>query len=126
MSAFYNRNKSKYSAKKVSHAGYSFGSKLEASVYDLLLLDKVAGVIATIQCQASVYLTDARILYKPDFKITNVDGKEWYCEAKGFETPVWAIKLRLWRFYGPGELHVYKGSAARPYLDEIVKSKGAA
>lgn len=122
---FYGRNRNnKYGAKKTEHAGHSFGSKLEAAVYDLLMLEKLAGVIASIQAQDSVYLTDARILYKPDFKVTPVHGDPYWVEAKGIETPVYAIKLRLWRHYGPGVLHVYKGNWSRPKLTETVLPKG--
>jgi hypothetical protein len=66
-----------------------------------------------------VDLTDARILYKPDFKFTR-GGKEVWAECKGFETAIWRIKKRLWKFYGPGTLEIYKVNKLGPYLDEEV------
>lgn len=115
--------KHKYGAKKTSSPGFSFASKLEASVYDLLYLLYKAGEIRSIQCQDVVYLTLAKVIYKPDFKCTRPNGDCFWVEAKGFETPEWRIKRRLWTHYGPGELHVYMGSHSHPTLKEIIKPK---
>jgi hypothetical protein len=103
----------------------SSSSKLEAAVEQILRIQQKAGEIREIQVQASVYLTKARILYKPDFRCVMADGSEIYVEAKGFETPVWRIKLKLYRHYGSAPLHVYKGSYRNPQLDEIVIPKTA-
>jgi hypothetical protein len=103
----------KYGNKKIDLDGHSFSSKLEASVYCLIKH-------VVIQCQDHIYLTDARILYIPDFKCADADGKIYWVEAKGLETDVYRIKRRLWKHYGPGQLHVYKGTAARPFLHEII------
>jgi hypothetical protein len=111
----------KYGNTKTSLDGYSFSSKLEASVYSLLLLQPFVKVL---QVQDHVYLTDARILYIPDFKCLKTDtGEIYWVEAKGYSTDVWAIKRRLWKHYGPGRLEVYKGSAARPCLSETIIPK---
>jgi len=118
------KKKHKYGAKKVeNHGSYSFGSKLEAAVFDLLNLQLNLGLILNIQVQDSIYLTESEILYKPDFKVTGIDGSSYWVEAKGFKTPVWAIKKRLWKNYGPGELHIYEGSHAKPKLAEVIKVK---
>src|SRR5690242_4921501 len=101
----------KYSNTKISHAGFSFSSKHEAAVYDILYLRMKAGEFESIQPQDSVYLTDAKILYKPDFKCIRPNGLEpLWVEAKGFKTDVWAIKRRLWKEYGPGELEIWEGT----------------
>jgi hypothetical protein len=112
----------KYGAKRTERAGYSFASKLEAAVFDMLKLQEKAGEISSLQCQVQVRLTDAGIIYKPDFKFFDERLRcDVYAEAKGYETAEWRIKLRLWRSYGPGLLRIYKGSAARITLaDEIV------
>ena len=117
------KKKHKYGAKKVEQAGYSFGSKLEAAVFNMLHILQLSGAIKHIQVQDSVYLTEAEILYKPDFKITKPDGTFYWVEAKGFKTPVWGIKKRLWKVYGPGELHIYEGSHTNPKLEETLKPK---
>ena len=104
----------KYRAKRALRPGYSFASKLEASLFDLLRASEAAGNIKELKVQPSVYLTDARVLMKPDFSYFNLrtNAYEW-AESKGFQTDVYRIKRRLWKFYGPGPLHVYTGSAKR-------------
>lgn len=117
------KNGHKYDAKKSERAGYSFSSKLEAAVFDFLQIEKIAGEIKEIQVQAQVHLTKAKILYKPDFKCTREDNSYFYVEAKGFETPEWRIKRRLWEYYGDGELRIYMGNHSRPFLKEIIIAK---
>ena len=115
---------SKYGAKKtkVSHAGMSFASKLEAAVYDHL---KIYGY-SEIRQQPKVYLTEARILSIPDFICKDPNGETVWAEAKGFETPVWRIKRKLWKAgYGPGKLLVFKGSHTKPYLHEEINPRKA-
>ena len=111
----------KFRNKKVSSDGHSFASKLEAAVYQMLKYEW-----ENVEVQPSVYLTEARILYKPDFKVwqTNSELSGLYAEAKGFETDVWRIKRRLWEHYGPGRLQIYKGSHLRPVLAEVIVPKG--
>ena len=119
--------KPKYKNKKVERAGYSFASKLEASLFDFLKLREAAGEIRDIQLQDTVYLTAARIIYKPDYKFFEIEENDFaWAESKGFETSDWRIKRRLWLSYGPGKLYIYKGTAARLVLDEILIPKGEA
>ena len=60
----------------------------------------------------------------PDFKVECLKTNEIYwVEAKGFETDVYRIKRRLWLWYGPGRLEVYKGSAQRVTLFETLVPK---
>lgn len=118
--------KEKYGRKKVDHAGYRFDSKLEAALFDELKLRERAGEISEIQAQDTVYLTLARIMYKPDFKFMNNSSGEYeWAEAKGFETTDYRIKRRLWQWYGPGKLYVYHGSHSRLMLKETIIPKGA-
>lgn len=109
----------KYRNQKVELDGRSFASKLEASVYTML---KGMG-FEILQCQDHVYLTDARILYVPDFKIRDDRGTIAHAEAKGLETPTWRIKRRLWEHYGPNELLIFMGNHKKPYLHETIKIK---
>lgn len=111
----------KFKNVKVKYLGYSFGSKLEASVYSDLLNRAKTGEIEVLQLQPSVYLTEAKILYKPDFKaLYKATGEIVYIEAKGIETAVWRIKKRLWKHYGPAPLEIYMGSHERPRLVETL------
>jgi len=116
----------KYKAIKSDYGGYSFASKCEAGLFQLLKLIEKAGEISNIQVQDHVYLTDARICMIPDFKILNTLTKEseWY-EAKGFETTDYRIKRKLWTVYGPGKLHVYKCRGTTPYLHEVIIPEGS-
>lgn len=112
--------KPKYGAKRVSHAGYSFHSKGEAGLFDLLKLMEKAGELSDIKTQDVVYLTEARIMYKPDFRVLTKAGETEWHEYKGFETPEWRIKRRLWIAYGPGKLHVWKGSGKSLQVVEVL------
>ena len=39
-------------------------------------------------------------------------------------TPVFAIKARLWRFYGPGTLKLFKNKKGRFELIDLVRCDG--
>jgi hypothetical protein len=113
------KGKLKYGNTKVSHAGYSFASKGEAGCFDMLSLLEKAGKIRDIKTQVTVYLTRARIIYKPDFQFEDLElAQTVYAEFKGFETSDWRIKRRLWMYYGPARLRIYKG--AMTLVEEII------
>ena len=112
---------SKYKAIRVSHAGYSFASKLEAELFDLLKLMEKAGEVSNIKVQQTVYLSRARIRYIADFSAWDNKLNEMvYFEAKGFETPEWRLKLNLYKNYGPCKLRIYRGK--RHLIEEITPS----
>jgi len=101
----------KFKNKRELRDGRSFASKFEATLYDQLKEREENKEIGVLECQVSVYLTEAKILYKPDFRAFDNGLGVWvWFEAKGFETDVWRIKKRLWKCYGPGRLEIYKGS----------------
>jgi predicted nuclease of restriction endonuclease-like RecB superfamily len=80
---------------------------------------ELAGELSIIQVQPQVRLSAAEILYKPDFLIQDLKINERvYVEYKGYETPEWRIKRRLWMAYGPGKLRIYKGSGLRLVMTE--------
>ena len=111
----------KYGAKKTQSDGFSFASKLEAAVYQLLRLMALGKQIDNIECQVQVELSRAKIVYKPDFRYLDLGtGETHYAEAKGFETPEWRIKRRLWLAYGPGPLYIWNGHHSKPSLKEIL------
>lgn len=116
--------KHKYNAVRTKHAGYSFASKAESTLFDYLKVLERCGEIKNIQCQDHVKLTKAEILLIPDFKFFDVKSeKTVWAEMKGFETPEWRIKRRLWKFYGPGELQVYKAPGGKILLTETIIPK---
>lgn len=110
----------KYHNKKDIRGDKSFASKGEAGLYDHLLMREKAGEISDIKTQVQVYLTDAKILYKPDFSYIE-NGKIRFAEFKGFECGIWRIKRRLWKFYGPAPLEVYKGTYPRLKITEVIE-----
>ncbi len=100
-------------------------SKLEAAVEQMLFLREKAKEISDIRSQVTVYLTKAEVVYKPDFQfVMNATGVVWFCEAKGFQTPEWRIKRRLWTVYGPGPLEIWTGHWRRPALTETIVPRG--
>jgi len=104
------------------HGLLTFDSMLEAAVFDVLRLEETLGEIELTSFQKTIYLTDARIQYRPDFEYKDLkNGLLTYVEAKGFETPSWRIKRKLWISYGPGKLIIYKGSHLRPKVHEILR-----
>jgi predicted nuclease of restriction endonuclease-like RecB superfamily len=76
-----------------------------------------------LELQPKIYLTDARILYKPDFLILENSVKIWI-DYKGFSTPVFNIKAKLWKFYGPGELRIIKKNSKGFYVDKVINPVG--
>lgn len=124
MTFFHRRRKTGQQAKigneKVSLDGYSFGSKLEAAVYQILKLRMKAGEIKSIQVQDHVYLTDARIGYVVDFKCTTPTDTVFWVEAKGYANDRWPMKKKLWKYYGPGTLEIWMGSHTKPSLTETI------
>lgn len=101
----YKRGRSNIGHAKPKLYGYTFDSGLERDVYLML---KDSPDYTEVQVKDHVYLTRARILLIADFKITELSGAERWIEAKGFETPEWRIKRRLWKHYGPGPLEIWK------------------
>lgn len=113
----------KFGAKKTEVGGEGFPSKGEAACYQMLLLDPTVVVLAR---QVRVSLTDAKIVYIPDFKCQDLETLEiFYVEYKGYETDSWRLKRRLWKHYGPGRLLVYKGHHKGPLklVEEIIPKK---
>jgi len=91
---------------KTVYEGHKFDSQFERDIFIILKTDPDTEVV---ELQPRVYLTAAKILCKPDFKCRNKKTGEYYfAEAKGFETPSWRIKRRLWQFYGPLDMVIYK------------------
>lgn len=114
----------KYRAQRVG----GFGSKLESAVHDLLELRVRAKEIKDLKCQQTVRLTAAEITYRSDFSFVEIaSGETVWAEAKGVETERWRIIKKLWAFYGPGRLLIFKGGYGNPKLvEEIISKKKAA
>lgn len=89
--------------------GISFMSQGEANCYAYLKLLEQAGEIRDIETQVTVRLTRAEIRYIMDFRFFDIQkNKVFYADFKGFETERWAILKKLWPYYGPAPLIIYK------------------
>lgn len=134
---FQKRPKNKFGAKKTQCSLNHFHpSALEASVCEILVLRERAGEIRNIKYQATVHLAYG-IKWRVDWSfeeklidretISTPDMFNWmpkYAEAKGVETVDYKLKLRMWREgCGPAPLEIWKGSASRPMLVEVVHPK---
>jgi hypothetical protein len=123
------KRKHKFGAERTEFSGYSFASKGEARLYAQLKLEERAGEIEIVQTQQKVELIEdppqARIDYYADFVIFDKAlGETVWIEYKGFETPEWRLKRRLWFKFGPGLLRIYKGSGDRIFIAEEIRGPG--
>lgn len=121
---FWKRGKreNKFGARRVEKAGLRFDSGLESAVHDLILLREKAGELELVKTQDRIKLTDAGIVYIADFQCRDLQtGETFWIEAKGFESERWKIIYKLWQFYGPGRLEIWKGTKARPVLTEVLR-----
>jgi len=107
-----NFKRHKYGASATEVDGIKFPSKAEAELYLYYKLLQHGGKLKILALQPVVHLTRARIKMIPDFFIEE-NGETYWSEMKGMETPVWKIKLRLWKKYGPGKLKIYKKERKR-------------
>ena len=107
----------KYKSKKTTIAGIKFDSIAEASFYLFLKEKRIY-----FEMQPKVYLTKAKILYKPDFVFIE-NGRKVYVDVKGQSTPVFAIKARLWKFYGDGDLRIVKAVYRKGAISEFKITK---
>jgi predicted nuclease of restriction endonuclease-like RecB superfamily len=113
----------KYKAIRTVIDGIKFDSKAEAEYYLYLLQEKKLGLINEIEFHPKVYLTKSKILYVSDFLVTEGD-KKYYIDVKGMQTPVFRLKLKLWKHYGAGELRLVKKSGKSfVEIDRITSEK---
>lgn len=116
------RKKHKFGAIATEVDGIKFPSKMEAEYYQLLKHQEKLGLVKIIELQPKVYLTDAKILLKPDFLVFNITKDRYeYRETKGLKLPTYNLKKRLWKKYGPGILiEIMKKGRNFMVTDEVV------
>lgn len=95
--------RTKYRAKRCQMDGHNFDSQTECEYYAMLKMMAESGHVKILELQPKIYMTNARILYKPDFFIEQ-NGEQFYVDVKGIQTTAFRIKLRLWKHYGSGKL----------------------
>ncbi len=101
---------SKFNARKKCLDGIMFASTLEAEAYVLLKSWERTGAIAALELQPAFELqgrfkVDGKYLrsikYVADFRVTDKDGTVRVIEVKGVRTPVFNMKLKMFRLKFP-------------------------
>ncbi len=96
--------RNKYNNKKVIIDGIKFDSKQEGNYYDYLKQLKRAGIVERFELQPKFTLQEGfrkrgklfrAIDYKADFHVWLADGTDFVVDVKGFETPDFKIKRKL-------------------------------
>ena len=104
---------SKYNNKKVTVDGIQFDSKIEARYYEYLKELEKQGVVSEFLLQKKYLLLEGfdkngkrirPINYIADFEVHYTDGRIEVVDIKGFETPDFRIKKKLFEYRYPFEL----------------------
>lgn len=123
---FGTRKRSKYGANKVTHGTWSCDSGMERDFgAGHLRYQELAGELNDIRHHVKIPLLP-NISYEVDYVTFNLKTREDdYHEVKGFEDAVWKIKRKLWGWFGPGKLFVWKrqSGASQFYLAECIVPK---
>jgi len=104
-----------------SHCGlhsHMSGAERDCCLY-FQMLEKV-GYLKILKVQPNVLLTDAKIRVIPDWLLEFKDGSQRYADMKGFETQSWGRNKRLWKFYGPLPMEVWKKKGDVFYISETI------
>lgn len=121
---------SKYGAKKVTIDGITFDSKAEGRYYEHLQKLKKSGLVEDFQMQKAFTLLDRfahpqtgrivrAITYKADFEVLYADGRIEVVDIKGFLTPEFKIKAKMFMFRYQIPLILLKWSAKDKKFVEV-------
>lgn len=91
----------KYHNRKTELDGITFDSQAEARRYRELQSLQKAGEIRWFSRQPS-FLLPGDIRYRPDFIVCGRQGEIYVEDVKGFETPEFKLKRKLWDATFPG------------------------
>jgi hypothetical protein len=107
----------KYNAKRTEIDGISFDSRVEGKYYEYLKQQQQVGNIKRFELQPIFTLQEGfrkngkyfrPILYIADFKVYLNDGSIQIIDVKGFETPDFRIKRKLFEAKYPYKLILMK------------------
>ena len=121
---------SKYGAKKVTIDGITFDSKAEGRYYEHLQKLKKSGLVEDFSMQKQFTLLDRfahpqtgrivrAITYKADFEVLYADGRIEVVDIKGFLTPEFKIKAKMFMFRYQIPLVLLKWSAKEKKFVEV-------
>lgn len=101
----------KYRNRKVEYDEITFDSQAEFEYYLILKAREAAGQISKLEVHSKFMLQEGfkdrdgkrvpPIHYKADFTYVDDNGDSVVVDVKGFETPVWKIKRKLFLFRYP-------------------------
>lgn len=126
-------SKTKYGSKKTEIDGYTFDSQAEARYYEQLKWLLEHREIKSFRLQPRYTLLESfkkngktfrKTEYIADFEITHLDGSIEVVDVKGFETPVFALKRKLFeKLYPDHKLSVvtYNKTHGWIELDKLKK-----
>lgn len=103
----------KYNAQRTQRGGVTFASKAEADRWEELKLLEGGGAIVHVQRQVTFRLGCDENRYLVDFLVWNTYGEAHAEDVKGLETAAFKRHARLWRRYGPCDLHILKRKGAK-------------
>lgn len=116
-------------AKRTVVDGIAFPSRLEASLYSELAIEKRQGIYVELSLQCRVDpeacphcgIREAKPT-KVDFRTTDAFGNVVYHEAKGLQSDRWREFVAWWRRKGPAPLRIYRdgGGCRARMVEEIV------
>lgn len=96
---WYQRKANKYGAQKKIYNGRQYDSKHEAGVAGEIDLLQRAGEVVSVEPQKAFSLygkNGGKVCgHRVDWLLTFQDGHQEVWEAKGFPTPTWQLKLKL-------------------------------
>ncbi len=107
----------KYKAKRTKNQYGEFPSIGEAECYAMFMIRLKAGDISKIDRYPTVLLSRAKISYKPDWYYENSQTQA-YVDFKGIATERFNLIKKLWKYYGPAPLEIWKGKPAK--LAEVI------
>jgi hypothetical protein len=98
------RYHSKYGAIRTEAGGRWFASGAEAKRYQELLVLARTGVVSRVTCQPSfdLVVNDEKVgIYRADFEVVWPDGEVHIEDVKGYVTPVFRLKAKMFKaLYG--------------------------
>lgn len=110
---------SKYKAVRTEYSGVSYASKAEARRASELDALAATNEIVWWIGQPKFRLGCPENVYVPDFLVVCHTGRVWVEDVKGMRTAKFNRDAKLWRRYGPCELHVISGRKV-----EVIDPKG--
>ena len=99
-------------SKQVYYDEFLFDSETESEYYKLLKAKKEMGSVSVIIVKPQYVLVPPfeymgkqikGVVYTPDFEYITPDGTHYVIEVKGYPTPDFELRLKLWKYQNPSK-----------------------